>query len=55
MNTIGVALMVGGIAFLFSGLISLLPIERALSDTNESLDESRERIESYLRQMRKEN
>jgi hypothetical protein len=54
MNTIGVAMIVGGMAFLFSGLIFLLPTERALSDTNESLDESRERIEYYLREMRKE-
>jgi hypothetical protein len=54
MNTVALSMIVGGMASLFSGLIFLLPTERALSDTNESLEESRERIEYYLRQMRKE-
>ena len=30
MDTIGVAMIVGGMAFLFSGLIFLLPTERKL-------------------------
>jgi hypothetical protein len=30
MNTIGIAMIVGGMAFLFSGLIFLLPTERKL-------------------------
>jgi hypothetical protein len=54
MNTIAVVMIVGGMASLFSGLFFLLPAERALSDTNESLDESQERIEYYLQQLRKE-
>jgi len=52
MNTIGVAMIVGGMAFLFSGLIFLLPIERKVSDTNESVNVDQERIEYYLRQIR---
>ena len=35
MNTIGVAMVVPGMAFLFSGLIFLLPIERKISATND--------------------
>ncbi|MGB8603659.1 hypothetical protein [Bradyrhizobium sp.] len=35
MNTIGIAMIVGGMAFLFSGLIFLLPTERKLSSSNE--------------------
>jgi hypothetical protein len=54
MNTIGVALIVGGMAFLFSGLIFLLPIERKVSDTNGSINVDQERIEYYLRQIRED-
>lgn len=54
MNTIGVALIVGGMAFLFSGLIFLLPIERDVSDIDESLKVDQERIEYYLRQIRQD-
>ena len=52
MNTIGVAVIVGGMA-LFSGLIFLLPTERKLSSSNESIEESREKIEYFLAQILK--
>ena len=51
MNTIGVAMIVAGMAFLFSGLIFLLPIERKISDTNELVNVDQDRIEYYLRQI----
>ena len=54
MNALGVSLIVGGMAFLFSGLIFLLPTERKLSQRNESIEESRERTEYYLQEMRKQ-
>jgi hypothetical protein len=41
-------------AFLVSGLVSLLPTERKLSALEESCEESQEEIEHYLRQMRKD-
>lgn len=53
MNTIGVAVIVGGMAPLFSGLIFLLPTERKLSSSNESIEESREKIEYFLAQILK--
>ena len=53
MNTIGVAMIVCGMALLFSGLISLLPTERKLSTSNESIEASREKIVYFLAQIRK--
>ena len=53
MSTIGVAMIVGGMALLFSGLIFLLPTERKLPSSNESIEENQERIEYYLTQIRK--
>jgi hypothetical protein len=53
METLGVALLVGGMAFLFSGLIFLLPTERKLSSRMESFEDSQQQIEYYLSQMRK--
>ena len=47
-------MIVGGMAFLFSGLIFLLPTERKLSAREHSFEESQEEIEYYLRQMREE-
>jgi hypothetical protein len=55
MDTLGVALLVGGMAFLFSGLVFLLPIERKLSSRVESFEESQQRTEYYLSQMRKQS
>jgi hypothetical protein len=54
MDSLGVALLVGGMAFLVSGLIFLIPTERKLSSSQETFEESQERIEYYLEQMRDE-
>jgi hypothetical protein len=55
MDTLGVALLVGGMAFLFSGLIFLLPTERKLSSRTESFEDTQQQIEYYLSQMRKQH
>ena len=55
MNTLGVALLVGGMAFLLSGLVFLLPTERKLSSRIESFEDSQRQIEYYLSQMRKQS
>jgi hypothetical protein len=55
METWGVALLVGGMAFLFSGLIFLLPTERKLSSHMESFENSQQQIEYYLSEMRKQS
>jgi Na+-transporting methylmalonyl-CoA/oxaloacetate decarboxylase gamma subunit len=47
MQTIGVAMIVGGMAFLFSGLIFLIPTERKISSSEQSFDESQQQIEYY--------
>jgi hypothetical protein len=54
MDTLGVALLVGGMAFLFSGLLFLLPTEREISSRTESFDINQQQIEHYLSQMRKQ-
>jgi acetolactate synthase small subunit len=55
MDTLGVPLLVGGMAFLFGGLIFLLPTERKRSSRIESLEDTQQQIEQYLSQMRKLN
>jgi Na+-transporting methylmalonyl-CoA/oxaloacetate decarboxylase gamma subunit len=55
METLGVALLVGGMAFLFSGLVFLLPTERKISSRMESFEETQQQIEYYLSQTRKPN
>ena len=54
METFGVALLVGGMAFLFSGLIFLLPTGRKVSSRMESFEDSQQQIEYYLSKMRKQ-
>ena len=54
MKALGLSMIVGGVACLFSGLIFLLPTERKLSARNHSFEESQAEIEYYLSQMRKE-
>jgi hypothetical protein len=54
MDTLAVALLVGGMAFLFSGLLFLLPTERKISSRTESFEVSQQQIEHYLSQMRKQ-
>ena len=53
MKALGLSMIVGGMAFLVSGLVCLLAIERKLSARERSFDESQEEIEYYLSQMRK--
>jgi hypothetical protein len=55
METLGVALLVGGMVFLFSGLVFLLPTERKLSSRMESFEETQQQIEYYLSKMRKQS
>jgi hypothetical protein len=40
MDMLGVVLLIVGMAFLFSGLVSLLPTERKLSSRMESFEDS---------------
>jgi hypothetical protein len=53
MGTAGVALVVGGMALLFSGLIFLMPFPGKRPPPRESFEESQQRIEQYLREMRR--
>jgi hypothetical protein len=48
----GLALMVGGMALLFSGAIFLIPVGGRRSSPQESFEDSQRRIEQYLREMR---
>jgi hypothetical protein len=52
MDTLGISLIAGGMAFLFSGLFFLLPTEQKLSLQEKSIEEDRERIECLLHEMR---
>jgi hypothetical protein len=54
MDTIGIALLVGGGAFLCSGLVFLLPTERKLSSRIEAFENDLQQIEDHLSQMQKE-
>jgi hypothetical protein len=54
MDTVGVALVVGGMAFLFSGLIFLIPGRGSRPAPEESLEDSQKRIEQYLREVRRD-
>jgi hypothetical protein len=54
MDSVGIALIVGGMAFLVSGLIFLIPVERKLYSSLETFEESQERTEYHLAQMRDE-
>jgi hypothetical protein len=54
MDALGVSLLVGGTAFLCSGLVFLLPRERDLSSHRRSVEESQEQIEFYLGEIRKQ-
>jgi hypothetical protein len=53
MGTVGMALVVGGMALLFSGLIFLIPVRGARPASQESFEDSQERVEQYLREMRR--
>ena len=53
MGAVGLALVVGGMALLFSGLVFLIPVPGSRSEPQESFEDSQQRIEQYLREMRK--
>jgi Na+-transporting methylmalonyl-CoA/oxaloacetate decarboxylase gamma subunit len=50
MDTIGMALVVGGMAFLFSGLIFLIPV-RGNGSQQQSFEDITEQTEEYLREI----
>ena len=52
MDALGVSLIVGGMAFLFSSLVFLLPREKKVAGNERSFEESRKEIEYHLGQMR---
>jgi hypothetical protein len=54
MDNVGVALVVGGMAFLFSGLIFLIPVRGGRPEPKESLEDSQEQIEQYLRKVHRD-
>jgi hypothetical protein len=54
MGTIGLALVVGGLAFLFSGLVFLIPVSGIRRPPRDSVEDSQKRIEQYLSEMRKD-
>ena len=54
MDTVGVALIVAGMAFLFSGLIFLIRVRASRPAPQESLEDSQEQIEQYLREICRE-
>jgi hypothetical protein len=54
MDILGKSLVVLGMAFVISGLVLMLPTGRKKSAKQESLEESQERTEYYLQQMREE-
>jgi hypothetical protein len=49
------ALVVGGMALLFSALIYLIPIRGSRPAPDESFEESQDRIRRYLREIRREH
>jgi hypothetical protein len=53
MGTVGMALVVGGMALLFSCLIYLIPVRGRRPAPHESFEDSQERIEQHLREMRR--
>lgn len=54
METLGLSLVVGGAAFLVSGLVFLLPVRRKQLRRQESFQESIDRIDYHLYEMRRE-
>ena len=54
MRELGLALLVGGAAFLVSGLIFLVPARLGRSARQRDVEESREEIDRQLRDLRRE-
>jgi hypothetical protein len=54
MSSLGIALLVGGMALLCSGLILLLPYtSKRGPPTQEPFEESQRRLQNYLREMKR--
>jgi hypothetical protein len=53
MGTVGMALMVGGLALLCSGLIFLFPFQGRRELRQEPFEESQQRLHDYLQEMTK--
>jgi hypothetical protein len=54
MDTLGLALIVGGAAFVCSGLVFLFPSERRASELEKSVQENLDEVDGYLQRMRRE-
>jgi hypothetical protein len=54
METLGLALIVGGAAFLCGGLIFLLPLERRRTSATKSFQENLAEVENHLQYFRSE-
>jgi hypothetical protein len=53
MGTVGLALLVGGMALLCSGLIFLIPVRGSRHPPRQPFEDSQERVEQYPREMRR--
>jgi hypothetical protein len=54
METLGLALIVGGAAFVCSGLVFLLPTGRRSSESEDLIQENRDEIDGHLQRTRSE-
>jgi hypothetical protein len=54
-NSLGLALVVGGAALFVSGLVFLLPVRRKQLRQEENFQESIDRIDHHLKEMRREH
>jgi hypothetical protein len=54
LDTLGLALIVGGAALVCSGLVFLLPTEHKSSGYEKSIQKDLNEIEGHLRQLRRE-
>ena len=53
MDHLGLSLIVGGAALVCSGLVFLLPSRRRRPKRKESIDESRDRVDLHLQELRR--
>jgi len=53
MDNVGIALVVGGTAFLFSGLIFLIPVRGGSPAQEVAFEDSREHVERHLGENRR--
>jgi hypothetical protein len=54
MDNLALALIVGGAAFVCSGLVFLLPARRRRLRRGETIDESRDSVDRHLQQLRRQ-